>query len=132
VAEDAEREQPLTVRVDTCDADDHEVVRLTWTPGVRITGQLAREAMDLVDDLNAGRSRPLLVDMTGTAALTREARQVFTHECSASACALVGRSPVDRVLANFALGVYRMAMPTRFFTDEPAALEWLSGVESLP
>jgi hypothetical protein len=121
VTGDAERERVMTVSVEGVD-----LVRLRWTPGVRITGQLAKEAMDLVDDLNAGRTRPLLVDMTGTADLTREARLVFTQECSASRVALLGRSPVDRVIANFALSVNRMAMPIRFFTSEASALEWLS------
>jgi hypothetical protein len=39
--------------------------------------------------------------------------------------ALVGRSAVDRVLANFAVKVSSIAIPSRFFTSLPAALAWL-------
>jgi len=65
------------------------------------------------------------VSMTGTAELSRDARVVFTRRCSASRIALVGRSAVDRVIANFALGVSSVPVPTRFFTSEPAAVGWL-------
>ncbi len=101
------------------------VVRLSWSPGLRITDYLAAEAMAAVDELNGDTERPLLVDMTGTAVLTREARQTFARKCTASRIALLGNSPVDRVIANFALGVSYVPVPTRFFTSEPAALVWL-------
>ena len=105
--------------------DATDVVRLSWDPGLRITGDLAAEAMTMVDALNGDRERPLLVDMTGTAVLTREARQRFSLRCTASRIALLGTSAVDRVIANFALGVSATPVPTRFFTAEPAALAWL-------
>lgn len=101
------------------------VVRLVWVPGVEVTGELALEAVRVVDELNGGRARPLLVDMTGTAVLTRAARVVFGRPCSVSRLALLGRSPVDRVIANFAVGVGSHPMPMRFFTAEAAALAWL-------
>ncbi|HEY0814945.1 MAG TPA: hypothetical protein VGE11_16860, partial [Pseudonocardia sp.] len=110
----------LSVRVDPTD-----VVRLSWTAGLRIDAHLATEAMMAVDELNGDVERPLLVEMTGTAVLTREARQVFARKCSASRIALLGRSAVDRVIANFALGVSYVPVPTRFFTSEPLALAWL-------
>jgi hypothetical protein len=115
-----ERDRTISVRVDLAG-----IVHLTWAAGLRITGALAREAMVMVDELNGGRERPLLVDMTGTATLTRDARMVFTEKCSASPIALLGRSAVDRVVANFALGVSAPPVPTRFFTSEPAAVAWL-------
>lgn len=117
----------MSVRVDSAG-----IVRLTWAGGQRITGVLAREAMAMVDEVNGGRERPLLVDMTGTATLTRDARMVFTEKCSASTIALLGRSAVDRVIANFALGVSAPPVPTRFFTSEPAAVAWLCHGDAQP
>jgi hypothetical protein len=125
VAGSAERDGALTVRV-----EDGDVVRLTWLPGVRIDAELAAEAMAVVDALNGDRERPLLVDMTGIATVTREARMVFTRECTASRLALLGRSAVDRVIANFVVGLNTPAMPVRFFTSEPAATAWLTRVDS--
>lgn len=106
-------------------AEPDGLVRLTWQAGVRITGPVAAAAMARVDELNGDEENPLLVVMAGTGELTREARMVFATRCSASRIALLGSSAVDRVLANFALGVRSQPVPTRFFTDEDAALEWL-------
>lgn len=50
---------------------DAGLVRLTWRTGLRIDGGLALRAMALVDELDGTLERPLLVDMTGTAQLTR-------------------------------------------------------------
>jgi hypothetical protein len=122
VAGEAEREQLLTLRV-----EEAGYARCTWVPGTEVTGQMAREAMQLLDELNEGRKRPLLVDMRGMGGLTRGARQAFADETTASRLALLGRSPVDRVIANFTLRVISLQMPVRYFTSEPAALAWLTG-----
>jgi hypothetical protein len=107
--------------------DGAHLVRLSWRPGLRVDGALAQRAMALVDEINGPLERPLLVDMKGTAQLTRDARMTFGRKCSASRIALLGGSEVDRVIANFALGVTRTPVPTRFFTSEPEALSWLCG-----
>ena len=105
--------------------DERGLIVLTWSHGSQVTADRAAEAICRVDELNAGVERPLLVDMTGTTALTRDARAAFSHRCAASAIALLGQSPVDRVIANFALGVSAVPVPTRFFTSRAAAEEWL-------
>jgi hypothetical protein len=120
VGDPADPREAMVVREDA-----PGLVRLRWTSGVRITGELARAAMDLVDSVNAGRPRPLLVEMTGAAAVTWEARSAFTRPCTVTRLALLGRSPVDRVLASSALGASAPPMPTRFFTSEDTALAWL-------
>lgn len=109
----------------TVDLAADGLVRLQWAIGAIVTGEAARDAVAAVDRVCAGRRRPMLVDMAGTAALTREARLVFAEESSASIIALLGKSSVDRVIANFFLGVRPPPVPTRFFTDEPQALAWL-------
>lgn len=102
------------------------VVRLTWTPGVQITQDATEQSVRAVDELRDGGHGPLYVDMTGTSTITRDARQVYKRPmASVTRLALVGRSAVDRVVANFALGVSGTAMPTRYFTSESAATEWL-------
>jgi hypothetical protein len=68
----------------------------------------------------------MLVDMAAVASVSREARGVWSIPCSASRIALLGKSPVDRVLANFFLGVHVPPCPTRFFTSRSEALDWLS------
>ena len=104
---------------------DDGVVVLRWTPGVVITGARAVDAMAAVDRLNGERIRPLLVDMTGTDTLTREGREAFRGKVQVSRIALVGRSAVDRGIANFGLRVSTLSFPARFFTSIPAGMAWL-------
>jgi hypothetical protein len=102
------------------------VVRLTWPRDAVITGPDAERAMLRVNELCGDDRYPMLVDMATTADVTRAARAVFGRPCQASRIALLGASPVDRVLANFFLGINTVPCPTKFFTSEPAALTWLA------
>lgn len=106
--------------------DEDGVIRLDWTAGITITEQAAQRAADYVNELSADRRRPMIVNMAETAAVTRAARTVFLKAGAASMIALLGRSPVDRVIANFILGVSNLPCPTRFFTGETAALAWIA------
>jgi hypothetical protein len=102
------------------------VLRLEWARGVVIDGSNAQLAMDGVNAMCRGRRAPLLIDMATTASVSRAARKVFAQPCDASAIALLGVSPVDRVLANFFLGVNSSPVPTRFFTSSDEAVHWLT------
>ena len=67
----------------------------------------------------------MLLVLTGVDSLTRNARHVFSSAQSVSAVAVLGRTPVDRVIANFLLGGSVQPCPTRYFSAEQDALEWL-------
>jgi hypothetical protein len=105
--------------------DKEGLIRLVWPTGARITGPSARAAFDEVNRICEGTRRPMLVDMATTKSVAREARAVFGEASAASRIALLGRSPVDRVIANFTLGVSEVPCPTRFFTDRDKAFAFL-------
>jgi len=105
--------------------DEEGFLILVWPRGVTITGPSARHALDAVNRICEGTRRPMLVDMATTDSVNREARTVFGEPCAASRIALLGRSPVDRVIANFSLGVSRVPCPTKFFTDRAKAMAFL-------
>lgn len=105
--------------------DDEGMLRLVWPAGVKITGPSARQAFDDVNKICAGTRRPMLVDMATTSSVAREARAVFGKPCAANRIALLGKSPVDRVIANFTLGVSTVPCPTKFFTDRAQAMAFL-------
>jgi len=111
----------------TLELDDAGFVRLRWSPGLTISGDMAREAVSRLAAVCDGRRLPMLVDMTSTAVLTRPARVVFGGKTCATRIALLGKSAVDRVMVNFALSVNKVLAPTRFFTDERLAIAWLTG-----
>lgn len=96
------------------------LVRVRWARGLRITGLHVIQAMAAVDSLNGDEQRPLLVEMAGVLAPTREARQLFGRRCTASRVALLGESAVDRVAASFvpSPGGQGFPVPTQFFTSE--------------
>lgn len=104
---------------------DDGFVHLRWLPKVDILVEDARAAMAAVNDVCQDVPHPMLVDMATVSSVSREARAIWSIPCSASRIALLGRSPVDRVLANFFLGVHIPPCPTRFFTSRSEAMDWL-------
>ncbi|MGN7150733.1 DUF7793 family protein [Arthrobacter sp. SAFR-179] len=101
------------------------LIHLVWNPDVRIEEVDAKAAMAAVNALAKGAQYPMLVDMAHTRSVSRQARAVFSIPCAASRIALLGASPVDRVLANFFLGIHTPPCPTRFFTSRAEALGWV-------
>jgi hypothetical protein len=106
-----------------------DVVFLRWTPGVTIEGRDAAAAVTTVRTLSRGSRYPLLVEMAGTAWVTAEARRLFAASNVAPRIALLGESPVDRVMATFFLGRVRSPCPARFFTSSEEAMRWLNNPE---
>ena len=68
---------------------------------------------------------PVLLVITGVVGVSVEARQVYAGSIAASAFALVGESPVDRVIAHYLLRSRTETIPAQFFTSEAEAIEWL-------
>jgi hypothetical protein len=101
------------------------VIHLIWEPKVRIEIQDAQAAMAAVNDIAGDGNYPMLVDMATTENVSREARSVFSIPCAANRIALLGASPVDRIIANFFLGVHIPPCPTRFFTSRSESMKWL-------
>lgn len=109
------------------------ILHLEWQKDCTIIAEDAEAAMEAVNILSDGAAHPMLVDMETTRTVTRGARMVFAIPCSASRIALLGSSPVDRMIANFFLGVNSPPCPTRFFTSRQVAMAWLqSGVSEHP
>jgi hypothetical protein len=79
----------------------------------------------------AGVRRPLLVDITGATPLSPEVRHYYTGERLVGAftalALVVEASPLGRTMGNIYLRIASPGIPTRLFTIESAALEWLAG-----
>jgi hypothetical protein len=101
------------------------LIHLIWEPKVRIEQEDAKAAMAAVNEIAGDLTYPMLVDMATTESVTRAARSVFSIPCAANRIALLGASPVDRILANFFLGVHIPPCPTRFFTSRTESMTWL-------
>jgi hypothetical protein len=109
----------------TVDLRSDGIIHLIWEPQVRIEIQDAEAAMAAVNRIAGDSTYPMLVDMATTEDVTRAARSVFSIPCAANRIALLGASPVDRIIANFFLGVHIPPCPTRFFTSRTESMKWL-------
>jgi hypothetical protein len=94
-------------------------------PATQIEGAGARVAAAAARALAAGRRMPVLLVITGVVGISIEARHVYANSFAASAFALVGESPVDRVIAHYLLRSKTPTIPAQFFTSETEAVEWL-------
>ena len=101
------------------------IIHLVWQPGIVLEGDDVQAAMARVDEISEGSEYPMLVDMGVTKAVTRQAKSAFQIRCAASRIALLGSSPVDRIIANFTIERQTLPCPTRFFTSRDEALLWL-------
>jgi hypothetical protein len=75
-----------------------------------------------------GKPYPTIFDITLVKQSTKEGRDYLANEGSelVSASAVVGASPMLRMMANFFIMVNRPKIPTRMFADRKSAVEWLS------
>ncbi|MET3804070.1 hypothetical protein ABIB25_001056 [Nakamurella sp. UYEF19] len=106
--------------------DEHGIARNDWEAGSICSLAEARKVTSAVAAFGRGPV-PVLVDMRYLRKAEREAREHFTSEdAQATAVALLVSSAVSKVVANFIIGLQRMPVPTRMFTDEGAATGWLS------
>lgn len=106
------------------------IVRIIHVPGAEVTLEGAQETMAAYLKINKGKKRPLFVDTKTMKSLAREARQYYAGEEAAkvaSAVAIIVGTPVSRVLGNFYIGLSNPHLPSRLFSLEDEALEWLKG-----
>jgi hypothetical protein len=101
------------------------IIEVTIPPNQLIEGPEARVAAAAVRSLAHGRRLPMLLVITGVVGVSVEARHVYATSIAASAFALVGESPVDRVIAHYLLRSKTETVPAQFFTSESEAVEWL-------
>lgn len=106
--------------------DDDALVAVTeWVKGAVCGVDEARQVTTDLAALSLGPV-PLLVDMRGMAKLERGAREHFISEqTGVTAIALLAGSAVNKMIANFFIGLQRMPVPIRIFTDRAQALGWL-------
>jgi hypothetical protein len=101
------------------------ISRITLRPNARITEEDGTRTKEELLALTGGARGGVLLEITGVGSVSREAIGVYSSAVTVSAFAILGTSPVDRVIAHGLLGLPLPACPSRYFTDEGAALDWL-------
>ena len=101
------------------------IIEVSLPANEEIEGPEARVAGAAVRALANGRRVPVLLVITGVVGVSVEARHIYSTSIAASAFALVGESPVDRVIAHYLLRSKTETIPAQFFLSEAEALDWL-------
>lgn len=94
---------------------------LWWQRGSLITRTDVLGAFDALRELSDGEALPLVEHLHDVAGFLPDARDALTHYALSSRVALVGGSPVDRVIAAFAETGFT---ETRYFECADAAEAW--------
>ena len=103
----------------------HSVVHL---PSADYTLEDIRSDFTLYREAAGGQKRPLFIDIRKVKSADREARNFGASAEAAqviSAQAILIDSAVTKMIGNFFLNVSKPPFPTRMFTDQDEALDWL-------
>jgi hypothetical protein len=103
------------------------ILRIVLQPQSRISpadGALASARLLALGD---GKRVGVLLEITGVESVSKEAVAVYSEASTVAAFALLGRSPVDKVIAHGLRGLAWPECPVRYFVDEREALTWLAG-----
>jgi hypothetical protein len=103
------------------------IVRIALKPGARMTAEDGAAASEGLLALMGGEPSVVLLQITGVGSVSREAISVYSEAATVRAFAILGATPVDRVIAHGMLGLPKPSCPTEYFTDEREALRWLHG-----
>lgn len=101
------------------------VLRITLRPGRRITAEDGALVRERYLALTAGTGAAVLLQVIGVESVSRDAVRFFSEAATITAFAILGSTPVDRVIAHGRHGLPAPQCPTRYFSDEPEALGWL-------
>jgi len=100
------------------------ILHLRWKQGAYVGIDVANAALEAISTMGQGARLPMLVEIQGVTH-SAAARKVFPDPSSISRMALLGSSPVDRVIAMFRLPLLPVGFPVRYFTSPDKAKEWL-------
>jgi hypothetical protein len=84
-----------------------------------------------IGELAGDRRVAVVLELTGVRSVNRAARAAYAAIPSVSAWAILGESPVDRLLGHFLLGGEFCSVPAQYFTAENDALDWLSRLDDV-
>lgn len=100
-------------------------VKAVLPRGADLDAAAAAQLREQLGELAPDRKIAVVLELTGAGSVSRTARAACAAIPSVSAWAVVGESPVDRLLGHFLLGGEFSSVPARYFTSDGEALDWL-------
>jgi hypothetical protein len=117
----------ITTRTQTQWLEDG-IVYSQSNPGAEHTLADAIENIQAGSLLSEGKKRPTLIDLRNVKSINKEARTYYSGEEAAKidlAVAILIDNAISKIIGNFFLGLNKTLFPTRLFTKEKEAIEWL-------
>ena len=105
-----------------------DVITVRVRAGERQSIQDAKDNLAAALQLRNGQRRPILIDIRDALPLDAEVRRFYSGQVLADFSAmalLVKANPLGRMIGNIYLRIANTVIPTRLFTQEPRAIEWL-------
>lgn len=111
--------------VEICKVD--EIVICTFAKGSVVDIQTAKQMVKERLEFQKGNSYPLMIRLNGLKFASSEARNYMKKEGQQGikAGAFIVSNPVERIILNFLLTISTPHVPTKSFTNEKEALNWL-------
>ena len=110
--------------------DDQGIVHTTSFQGVEETLEQAKASIVAIRQVSEGKRRPLLLDMRPIKSQKREVREYYASPEAAdayTAAAILVGSPISKMIGNIFIGIGKLPVPTKLFSGEAEAIEWLKG-----
>lgn len=104
------------------------IARTQVKEGAVVTLNEAKENSDAVLSLE-GEYYPLLVNTNGIRSISKKARDHFAINNRATkitAMGIVVKSPLTKTIGNFFIKFSRPSVPSKLFSSEDKAVQWLS------
>lgn len=108
--------------------DEQGIIHTELQEGMHVTLEDAQAHIQAGLNITGGEKCPVLVDLRKIKSMERGARAFYagsnTTRIEKAVAILIG-SPIGQVIGNFFIGLNRSSVPTRLFTSEGEALNWL-------
>jgi len=119
---------PLTTPYTRLEIID-DILYGVFFPGITINIDIAKEIVKTRLEYTDYVPYPMFIFDSGVVSMNKEARDYFSNKNGGMegtiAAALLLKSVYSEFLGNFFLRITKPAMPTKVFSDEKKALEWL-------
>ena len=104
-----------------------KIMYCTYADDLDVTLEVAKACVETRLQLSRGKSYPVIVDMRGIKSTSRDAREYLASVGSTlvTAGALVTGSKFNMALGNIFLTIDKPPIPTKLFTSEAKAKEWI-------
>ncbi|MFJ5693768.1 hypothetical protein ACIP9X_07930 [Arthrobacter sp. NPDC093125] len=105
------------------------IVRAVLAQGTDLNEGTVAQLREQLGALAGGRKVAVVLQLTGIASVSRTARIAFASIAPVSSWAIIGETPVDRLLGQILLIADPGSAPARYFTSEHEALKWLASLD---